>query len=142
MFTLSICPKPTTPPLSSLLSLPPSVRPSLSPGALLPWRSPSLAHLAVDWVWQCQTCELPQVCLLYTECLKRGRVMLDGQDACNYKNFFWTSTSTQTFACLRTLSHPRTAPWFCQRESCAFNSTNFSRLTGGVISQADVNVTV
>ena len=108
MFTLSICPKPTTPPLTFPLC-PPSLSPSLPPSlpAVRPFSRPLarshlrvlsllLAHSAVGWVWQCQTCELPQVCLLYTECLKRGRVMLDGQDACNYKNFFWTEDALGT----------------------------------------------
>ena len=32
---------------------------------------------------QCQTCEHPAACLIYTECLKHGSVMLAGYEACS-----------------------------------------------------------
>jgi hypothetical protein len=44
---------------------------------------------------KCQTCESPQECLVYTECLKHGSVMLDGRDACR-PNFWWSERALQT----------------------------------------------
>jgi hypothetical protein len=39
---------------------------------------------------QCQSCEHPQACLLYTECLRHGQVLLDGRDGCRLE-FTWTA---------------------------------------------------
>lgn len=31
---------------------------------------------------KCQTCEDPQICLVYTQCLKHGHVIFEGSDVC------------------------------------------------------------
>jgi len=61
---------------------------------------------------QCGTCELPQVCLAYTECLKHGSVILDGQDVCRFTSFVWTADALQT---LLTATNMSTSDLACER---------------------------
>lgn len=48
-----------------------------------------------SWAPKCSTCESAQECLVYTECLKHGSVMLDGRDAC-LNGFIWSADALQT----------------------------------------------
>ena len=67
---------------------------------------------------KCQTCENPQVCLVYTECLKHGSVMLDGRDACR-PNFWWSERALQTLLSTTNMS---AADLACERiDSCCHN---------------------
>jgi hypothetical protein len=49
-------------------------------GVTFPW-PPFLFSMGLQA--QCQTCEYPVACLIYTECTKHGSVMLGGYEACN-----------------------------------------------------------
>jgi len=39
--------------------------------------------ISIGFQAQCQTCEYPVACLIHTECLKHGSVMLGGREACS-----------------------------------------------------------
>jgi hypothetical protein len=71
-----------------------------------------MSHTLNFWP-KCQTCELPQVCLVYTECLKHGSVILDGRDACSYKNFVWTADALDT---LLTTTNVSMTDMACERD--------------------------
>ena len=51
--------------------------------------------LVTNFFPKCQTCEDPQVCLVYTQCLKYGRVMLEGSDLC-HEDFMWSSVVVES----------------------------------------------
>ena len=65
-----------------------------------------------QWAGQCQTCELPQVCLAYTECLKHGKVMLDGRDVCRWHTFVWTADALEALLSRTNMSNSDLA---CER---------------------------
>ena len=70
------------------------------------------AHTRSPLASQCGTCELPQVCLAYTEYLKHGSVILDGQDVCSFTSFVWTDNALQT---LMDATNIRTSDLACER---------------------------
>ena len=72
-----------------------------------------LCSLAYRLASQCGTCELPQVCLAYTECLKHGSVILDGQDVCKFTSFVWTADALQS---LLTATNISTSDLACERK--------------------------
>ena len=61
---------------------------------------------------QCQTCEIPQVCLAYAGCLQHGRVILGGQDVSSFTSFVWTADALKT---LLTATNISTSDLTCER---------------------------
>ena len=53
-----------------------------------------MISLVINFWPKCQTCEDPQICLVFTECLKHGRVILEGSDACR-EDVLWTSGAVE-----------------------------------------------
>jgi hypothetical protein len=90
-----------------------------------------LVNPAMYWP-KCHTCQLPQTCLAYTECLKHGSVLLDGRDVCK-ADFAWTSRGLQT---LLQTTNVSLADLACEREDVICESVE--SLAGGVCSKPGV----
>ena len=76
---------------------------------------------------KCQTCELPVACLLYTECLRRGSVMLDGLDACRPTFRF----SQRGMAEMYSTMHINISDLACDRSDVFCPSASWPRFPGG-----------
>lgn len=70
-----------------------------------------LSH-SVYFAPKCSTCDTPQKCLVYTECLKHGSVMLDGSDACR-QHFRWSPGALEA---LFNATNVSAADMACERE--------------------------
>ena len=76
---------------------------------------------------KCQTCELPVACLLYTECLKRGSVILDGLDACMPSFRF----SERGMAEMYSTTYINISDLACDRSDVFCPSPSWPRFPGG-----------
>jgi len=92
-----------------------------------------LVNPAMYWP-KCHTCQLPQTCLAYTECLKHGSVLLDGRDVCK-ADFAWTSRGLQT---LLQTTNVSLADLACEREDVICESVE--SLAGGVCSKPELSI--